>query len=88
MKHTYFNRCEHCGAYLDPGERCGCGGDRRQEEKRFSVAEANIDELARKRLAEIRAEQQGIDTRDTNGLKRIDTEMQRIIQKARKGIPI
>ena len=20
----YFNRCELCGAYLDPGERCDC----------------------------------------------------------------
>lgn len=20
----YYNRCERCGAYLDPGERCDC----------------------------------------------------------------
>lgn len=25
----YFTTCPHCGAHLDPGERCGC----RSEEK-------------------------------------------------------
>ncbi len=24
MKKTYYNTCEHCGARLDPGERCDC----------------------------------------------------------------
>lgn len=24
MKRQYFNVCETCGAYLDPGERCDC----------------------------------------------------------------
>ena len=89
MKHTYFNRCDRCGALLDPGERCTCGdADQRHGDKRFSVAEANIDELARKRLEEIRAARQGIDTRNTNGLKRIDTEIRNIIDKSRKGITI
>ena len=21
---SYFNQCEHCGASLDPGEKCDC----------------------------------------------------------------
>lgn len=21
---AYFNTCRHCGAHLDPGEKCGC----------------------------------------------------------------
>lgn len=21
---AYFNKCPHCGAYLDPGEKCEC----------------------------------------------------------------
>ena len=24
MKKTYYSTCEHCGARLDPGERCDC----------------------------------------------------------------
>lgn len=24
MKMAYFNKCEYCGASLDPGERCDC----------------------------------------------------------------
>lgn len=24
MKMAYFNKCEYCGAALDPGERCDC----------------------------------------------------------------
>lgn len=27
----YYNRCERCGAYLDPGERCDCEREERQE---------------------------------------------------------
>lgn len=28
----YYNVCPHCGAYLDPGERCDCGenGDKKE----------------------------------------------------------
>ena len=24
MKTTYYNTCPHCGAALDPGEKCDC----------------------------------------------------------------
>ena len=24
MKRTYFKTCPHCGARLDPGEKCDC----------------------------------------------------------------
>lgn len=23
-KNTYYKVCEHCGAHLDPGEKCDC----------------------------------------------------------------
>ena len=26
-KHTYYKVCEYCGAHLDPGEKCDCGGE-------------------------------------------------------------
>lgn len=30
-KKHYFNTCPHCGAALDPGERCDCGEPSVQE---------------------------------------------------------
>ena len=27
MKRTYYRVCEYCGAHLDPGEKCDCGGE-------------------------------------------------------------
>lgn len=45
----YFNRCETCGAYLDPGERCDCEQEKEQETKRLQklyVKEGKSDQLA------------------------------------------
>lgn len=30
----YFRECPYCGAHLDPGEVCDCGGARGQKESR------------------------------------------------------
>ena len=29
----YYNKCEHCGAHLDPGEVCDCKKDNDFQEK-------------------------------------------------------
>lgn len=87
MKHTYFNRCEHCGAYLDPGERCTCAGaDRRHGNRNYSIAEATLDAKAKERLAEIRANVQGMNSRSEEGLRPITAELQHIIMNARMGV--
>ena len=36
---SYYRTCPHCGAALDPGERCDC-----QEEKETAADAANIDD--------------------------------------------
>lgn len=35
---SYYRVCPHCGAALDPGERCDC-----QDEKKAAVSAANAD---------------------------------------------
>lgn len=30
----YGYRCENCGAFLDPGERCDCKDEKEKEKKR------------------------------------------------------
>lgn len=34
-KTMYYNVCEHCGANLDPGERCDCTELEQKEEERI-----------------------------------------------------
>lgn len=33
MFHTYYNRCENCGALLDPGEHCSCQEEQTDDKK-------------------------------------------------------
>lgn len=35
---SYYRVCPHCGAALDPGERCDC-----QDKKKAAVSAANAD---------------------------------------------
>lgn len=35
---AYYNTCPHCGAHLDPGERCDCQSAGKDEEKREEAA--------------------------------------------------
>lgn len=30
---SYSNECPHCGANLDPGEKCDCGGKKNENKK-------------------------------------------------------
>lgn len=54
-KHTPFTRCAHCGANLDPGERCDC--ERREAEAR----KPNRARTARKAHAQnVRAYERGM----------------------------
>ena len=42
---SYYKTCPHCGAHLDPGERCDCkdekkpppGGDRESDKVKITV---------------------------------------------------
>lgn len=37
-------KCEHCGAYLDPGERCDCQDEKKQKvERLFSMITEGTD---------------------------------------------
>lgn len=31
----HFNRCERCGAYLDPGEHCDCEEQKLEKERKI-----------------------------------------------------
>ena len=31
---SYYNICPHCGAFLDPGERCDCETETKEEPKK------------------------------------------------------
>lgn len=35
VKRTYYKVCEYCGAHLDPGEKCDCGKEDREEMRPF-----------------------------------------------------
>ena len=36
--------CEHCGAYLDPGEKCDCMDEKKQREERlFAMMQEGAD---------------------------------------------
>ena len=34
---AYFNTCPRCGAHLDPGERCTCGGSEGEKHRKSST---------------------------------------------------
>lgn len=34
---SYYKECPHCGAALDPGERCDCKEEERNAEKKRKV---------------------------------------------------
>lgn len=39
---SYYKTCPHCGAHLDPGERCDCRGSLIAEIKSMSEAECSL----------------------------------------------
>lgn len=35
MIKVYKYVCEYCGAYLDPGEKCGCQNEKKRKEEEY-----------------------------------------------------
>lgn len=48
---AYFDRCEHCGATLDPGERCDCRRAREETKESGMIPVAGVRWSSRKREA-------------------------------------
>lgn len=85
-QHTYYRTCERCGALLDPNEICTCARDQRRNSHSYTIAEADLDLKAKERIAEIRANLQGMNSRSEEGLRPINAELQHIIMNARRGL--
>ena len=62
---SYYRVCPHCGAALDPGERCDC-----QDEKKAAVSAANADNGT----AEIGLHTQSSASHDTKIFRRFQDE--------------
>jgi len=43
---SYYHTCPHCGAHLDPSERCDC-----QDEERAPASASNADEGGAEQIA-------------------------------------
>ena len=41
----YYRKCEYCGAYLDPGERCDCQNPEDEENEKAAMPASTAAKL-------------------------------------------